>query len=126
LNIPQPPEWRILFKDGTLHASWMGPWSDVAEMVLLDGLIVYETLDVVHHLEILFPPGAPLVLALPTPRPCFAYKRLRTLVGDDEGNEPEWLYTCFGYIDGANRITLTVSPTGFTSLSTPRSAPLTP
>jgi hypothetical protein len=105
----------------------MGPWSDVAQMVMIDGLLVYETINPVHSLEIMFPPVKILVLVPPTPRPCFAYKRLRTLVGDDEKkNESEWLNTCFGYIDGSDRITLTFSPTGFVSCSTPRSSPFTP
>jgi hypothetical protein len=108
-----------------VYESAQGSWSDVAHLVLLDGMAVYETREPVKEVHIFFSRRIEVFIP-PTPRPCFAYKRLATYLGDDERKETSWLYTCFGYIDNLTRVTLVVSPSGLTSTFTPRSAPFTP
>jgi hypothetical protein len=125
LNITQPPDWLILFEDDTVYESAQGSWSDVARAVIIDGMMVYETYKPVKEVHLFFSRRIE-VFVPPTPRPCFAYKRLAIQLGDDEGKGADWLYTCFGYIDHDDRVTLVVSPTGLVTTTTLRSFPLTP
>lgn len=127
MNTLPPPEWLIIFEDGSLYGSNEGPWSQVAHLVSIDGLMVYVTTKPVQEVHVLFP-GHVEVFRPPTPRPCFAYKRLAHCLSSEgvEGSVPDWLYTCFGYCDERSRVTLLASPYDVVHSSSLRSTPFTP
>lgn len=80
---------------------------------MLDGLMVCETYDRVRQVEIKDEQDILLeTLTPPTPRTCFAHKRMAQSLG---GEVSEWLSTCFGYVTDEWRYTLRVSPTALVS-----------
>jgi len=96
----------------------------VSSPVVLDGFFVYETSDLVTSVSLLTEDGLLLdTLLPPTPRPCFAHKRMTTLLGS---HDLQWLYTCFGYSTDEVRVTITVSPSGIIHGNEPRSMPFIP
>jgi hypothetical protein len=132
LNILQPPEWRIFFEDRLWESQHDGPWSSVAQLVSLDGLWVYETIQPVQKIEIIFEDTASfaeesiVVFMPPSPRPCFALKHAMAFIAlseNDERKDPLWLSTRFGYLDQDCRVILTVAPAGLFHATTPRSTP---